>query len=746
MKRFNLLIILLSLYIPITVHTQNSIKGKVIDEKDGEPLLGVNIIIEELKIGTATNLNGDFRFDNIQEGTYTIKFSYIGHKTILKKIIVPQSEPLIIKMVEGSVNLQEVVVTGNPLEIDPKNISQSTLTIANMDLNIKRSSTIGETLNFQPGISLRSNGTAASRPVIRGFSNNRILILENGLRMGDLSNTSDDHAVSDDGISVERIEVLRGPASLLYGSNAIGGVINVITEAIPTYIPSKPDATVNLVTSTVNKELAGNFDFHYGLNDFGFHGNYFNRTNRDYKDGNGNKVVNSDQFSRGYQFGISFIPHFGTAGLSYANYFNGYGIPLNPNENNGDGPIKIEMKKQELRILLESSKVESFVKSFSLKGGYQNYQHQEISRLTGETGTAFGLKSYSADLSFKHQKIFSALQGVFGFWGLQQNYSVTGAEAFTPNADYSSLAAYFFEEVKFNNLNLQFGARYEINKIKIPQAEISDSTFPSAEKKYYSLSGSIGLVYNLTDKISLFANLANAFRAPTIEELSSYAIHEATATFDIGDRNLVNEKNLGFDLGLRVRKANHLAELNFYYNNLDDYIFRKPTNLYYNVETSKNHFNTDGIGIPVYQYSQSGAVIYGTELKAQYEFNRFLSTTVIFDYVRGEQKILDENLPQLPPMRFSIEQRYSNDNYWFGILWKLAGEQNKTAPFETPTKGYGLIDIYAGIKLLMGNYVHMIDLKINNLLDQPYRDHLSAIKNFAYMPGRNIQLSYKFLF
>ncbi len=745
MKQFKLSVIIL-FFTAVTIYSQNVIKGKVIDEKDGEALLGVNIIIEELKIGTSTNLNGDFQFDNIKKGIYTIKFSYIGHKTVIKKVTVPQTEPLTIQMEEGSVNLQEVVVTGNPLEIDPKNISQSTLIIANMDLNIKRSSTVGEILNFQPGISLRSNGTAASRPVIRGFSNNRILILENGLRMGDLSNTSDDHAVSDDGMSVERIEVLRGPASLLYGSNAIGGVINIITEAIPTYISTKPDAAFNLSTSSVNRELAGDLDFHYGFDNFGFHGNYFNRTNSNYKDGNGNNVINSDQFSRGYQFGMSFIPSFGIGGLSYANYFNGYGIPLDTKEEDGEGPIKIEMKKQELRALLESSKLESFIKSFSFKGGYQNYEHQEISRLTGKTGTAFGLKSYSADLSFKHQPIFSALQGVFGFWGLQQNYSVTGEEAFTPNADYSSLAAYFFEEVKLSNLTLQFGARYETNWIKIPETVISDSTFPSANKIYNSPSGSIGFVYNFTDNISAFANLANAFRAPTIEELSSYAIHEATATFDIGDRNLVNEKNLGIDFGLRVRKVNHLAEVNFYYNNLDDYIFRKPTNLYYNAEAQGNHFNTGGIGIPVYQYSQSGAVIYGTELKAQYEFNRFLSTTVIFDYVRGKQKITDENLPQLPPMRFSIEQRYANDYYWFGILWKLAAEQNKTAPFEKPTKGYGLVDIYAGIKLLTGDYIHMVDLKITNLLNQPYKDHLSAIKNFAYMPGRNIQLSYKFLF
>ncbi|MBI1939844.1 MAG: TonB-dependent receptor [Ignavibacteriales bacterium] len=730
-----------------TAAQQYSIKGRVIDGKDTEPLLGVNIILEEFKTGVASNNNGEFEFKNIPAGNYKLRFSYIGHKTVIQTVVVPQPDLLIIQLNEGTVDLQEVVITGNPFGTDPKQISQSTLSLANLDLQIRNSSTVAEMLNYQPGVSMRSNGTAVSRPVIRGFSNSRILILENGLRMGDLSNTSDDHGVSSDGSSAERIEVLRGPASLLYGSNAIGGVINIITESIPNFIPNEADGTIQVSSSSVNKMLNGSADVHFGINRFAFHGNYFNRTNDDYKDGAGNTVSNSDLSSSGFQFGMSFIPDFGTAGLSFSSYNNNYGIPIQETDTSEEEevPIKIELEKREARILLESSKLDTFVKSFSLKAGYQDYKHKEIAKTTGETGTSFGLKSFSADLSFKHDLIADNLQGAFGLWALNQQYTVSGEEAFTPNADYLSIAAYLLEQWQLDKLNFQFGVRYEMNKINIPSAVISDLLFPEEEKTFNSFSGSIGIVYSLTNDVSIFTNIANAFRAPTIEELSSYAIHEATGTFDIGKRSLGNENNYGIDFGLRMRKPHHVVEISGYYNIINNYIFREPLNLFYNPELADHPFN-DTSGIPVYQYTQADAKIFGAELKAQYEFTNSISVTTITDYVVGKKQNDNENLPQLPPFRFSIEPRYTNDNYWFGFIWKLAAEQNKTASFETTTKGYGVVDIYGGIKILTGDFVHMLNVRIDNLLDQPYKEHLSVIKNFAYMPGRNFQLSYKFLF
>jgi iron complex outermembrane receptor protein len=756
MKSYQLVVLTL-LLLSTAVHAQNKITGRVQDKKDGTPLLGVNIIIEELKIGTSTNPDGNFEFTDIKNGSYTLRFSYIGHKTIIKSITVPGDRNLLIELEEGTVNLSDVVVTGNPFGSDAKDISQSTLSVSNLDLLITRSSNIANTLNFQPGISIRSNGISTARPIIRGFSNNRILILENGLRMGDLSNTSDDHGVSNDGSTAERLEVLRGPASLLYGSNALGGVINIISEAIPRYIPDQLDGDFNISSASVNKDLAVSGDLHYGVNDFGFHANYFRRKSSNYLGGNGIDVENSDQFSTGYQLGFSFIPSFGLGGLSYSSFNTKYGIPVKTEEEfsgveehgsedfNSHHSVDIEMNKRELRFLIESSQLNSFINSFSLKTGYQDYEHLEILKETGEIESEFGLKTFSADLSFKHSPLFQNLNGVFGIYLLNQNYTIKGEEAFTPNADYFGIAGYFVEQLLIGKFNFQFGVRVEKNIIKIPESELSGKRFDAEEKNFDSFSASIGVIYSLNDEISFFANAANAFRSPTIEELSSYAIHGATGTFDIGSRNLVNEKNIGFDFGFRLRKYHHLVELSGYYNRMVDYIYREPTGQFYNSESSIP-FNNSGNGFPVYRYRQTDAELYGFELKAQYEISRQISITTIMDYTKGNQILTSTPLPQMPPFRFSVEPRYADDEFWFGFNWKLVADQNNVAQYEEPTKGYGLIDLYVGTKIQSGKSYHIVNLRAENILNQSYRDHLSSIKDFALMPGRNVKLSYKFLF
>ena len=732
----------------IFTQTRQNVTGRVIDFHDSSPLPGVNILLVELRLGAATDEKGNFIFKNIPDGNYTIRASFVGHQTVVEKITVPLEKDVEIEMIESAIDLKEITVTGNPLETDPKNIAQTTLLLSKLDLQVKRKSTLGETLNFQPGISIRSNGTATSYPVIRGFSNNRVLILEDGLRIGDLSNASDDHGISGDGSTPEKIEVLRGPASLLYGSNAIGGVVNIITDIIPQSVPQFFDGSIIIEGSSVNNEYLGSAHLNYGIDKLSFHGNYFRRDGNDYKISGGSKVLNSDFKSDGYQLGAAFHPTWGVTGLSFSEFNSEYGIPVNQSEEGGEGPIYLDMSKKQFRFLNELSSIKSFIKSLSLKAAYQDYKHKEISRTTGEVGTNFGLKTFSADLSFKHEPFFNKLNGVFGLWGLNQSYTVEGEEAFTPNADYLAFAAYFYEQVDFNPLHIQFGARYEMNKSDIPSAILSDSLFQEKNKTYQSFSGSIGIVYNLTEQLSIYGNIANAFRAPTVEELSSFAIHEATLSFDIGNRNLLQENNLGFDLGLRLIKGNHSAEINVYYNSIKNFIYRSNAGLFYPEEEGGSGFPgfNDSSGIPVFIYSQAEASLYGVEGKARYEFFRGFSTTVIFDYVRGKNESNDTNLPQMPPLRFSIEQRYATDYYWGGIQWKLVSEQDKTAPNEEPTKGYGLVDLYAGFKLITGRFAHIFDLKAENLLDQSYKDHLSALKEFTFMPGRNFELAYKFIF
>ena len=743
-----ILIFFISSFFDANGQSENSIRGFIYHEGDSEPLVGVNIIVEELKVGTVTNESGSFEFTNIPPGEYSLRISYIGHKTIYLELTVPsvKSQNLEITLEEETLKLGEIIVTGNPLQIDPKEISQPNIILSNLELQIKRNSTIAQTLDYQPGIAMQSNGIAPGKPVIRGLGSSRILILEDGLRMGDLSNTAVDHAISEDGSSPEKIEVLRGPASMLYGSNAIGGVVNVITETIPPTVPQKLMGEVNLGLASVNDEKSGRIHLGFGIDKISLHGDYIKKQAHSYKIPDGSRVSNSDYESEGFKFGAAFHPVWGIIGASINDYNIEYGIPFNPNEVGGEGPVALDLKKREYRIITEMENIKSFVNSFSFKGGFQDYKHDEIELETGEIGSSFSLRSLSADLSFRQGKFsgWENLNGTFGFWFNRQAYEVVGEEALTPNADYNSIAAYLFEQVSLGNLSLNFGGRFENNSIEIPETELFDSVFTADDRSFNSISGSLGLIYNFNQEVGVFTNLATAFRAPTVEELSSYAIHAATGSFDVGDRNLEKENNIGADLGIRFNSLRFTLEGSVYYNNISNYIYHEPSALFYS-EEDPSGFN-DSTGFPVFFYTQSNAELYGFEFKSVYEIYPGLTLSLMADYVRATNLDTKDDLPLIPPLRFAFESRYTRDYYWFGLVWKIASEQNKIAENETPTSGYGIVDLYAGLKFLTGNFIHSIDLKANNLLNQSYRDHLSAIKEFALMPGRNFSITYRFIF
>ncbi len=743
-------IILIILLVSTVAFPNDKISGKVTDAKTNEPLVGVNVLVVQSKVGTVTNTDGYFEIDNLTDGDYDLKFSYLGYSTVTKKIKVDSNIPIIIdvKLQEKAIDLAEVIVTGNPFLVETKDLSQSFVTISKLDLTIKSGGTVADVLNFQPGIAVRSNGIATGRPVIRGFSNNKVLILEDGLRMGDLSSASDDHAVSDDGSDAEKIEVIEGPSSLLYGSNAIGGVVNIITDAIPSSVQQGLNGELLLQGATVNNEYLGNAHLNYGLGRIAIHGKFFKRKGADYNVPGGGKTFNSDINSYGSLFGISYLPDWGTIGLSYDDYNNKYGLPTLPD---ADEIVYIDMHKKEYKFSTNINKVNSFVTSMSLKAGYLNYNHNEISKLDGTIGTAFAMKTTSADLSFIHKPFIDNSNGIFGLYGLFQKYDVNGDEALTPNADYLSLAAYFVEKFNFDPIGISFGARYEINNVKFPTATLTDSVFDGGENKFNTLSISFGLVYNINESTSIFTNIANAFRPPTIEELSSYAIHEALLSFDIGNRFLKKENSIGIDIGLRSQEQNYYLQLTGYFNKVNNLIYRQPLALFYSEDIDPLTdnvigFNSSGEGFRVHKYNQADADVYGFEAKFSYEIVNGFTSTVVSDYVRAKNKTTNENLPLIPPFRFSIDLRYATSKYWFGTTWNLAAAQKDVAPNEEVTAGYGLVGIYAGVKLLTGKFAHIIDLKVTNLLDQAYKDNLSAIKDFAYMPGRNIILNYKFIF
>lgn len=724
-----------------------AVEGKILEAHNKEPLIGVNVFLKELKIIVETDENGIFHFSQIPSGIYTLVSSLIAHKETTTKITVPISEKLVIEITEQIISLNETVITGNPFSSNLKELSQGVVSLSKLDLQIKKSSTLAQSLDFQPGVSMRSNGMATSRPVIRGFSNNMILILEDGLRMGDLSSASDDHGISDDGSEPEKIEIIRGPASLLYGNNAIGGVVNVITDAIPSTIPQQLNGHLLTEGSSGNGQFLSNLHLNYGYKLFSFHGNIYKRKAEDYRVPNGGKTFNSFFETSGGQTGISLHPTWGVAGFCISLFHNKYGLPV---RSGNASATYVDMKKSELKFLTEINLENKLLSSFNLKGSYQNYRHNEIDKLTGTIGTSFSLESGTLDISAKHFPLFQDMNGILGISASYQKYKILGSEAITPNTNTLTAAAYIFEQLKVGKFNLSFGGRTEINNFAINGAILSDSVFSGQKKYFYTVSSSLGLVYSITTEASVFLNLAKGFRSPSVEELSSYGIHEAANSFDLGNRNLSQENNTGIDVGFRLNGDEFSSEFTGYFNSINNYISRIPQSFFYdeqiNVASNALIGFNDSTGFRVKKYSNQQAIFYGFESKITFKLYDRISSTIITDFVQAKNSRTKENLPQIPPFRFSYETRYTVDQFWIGIISKSAAAQKNVAKNETPTAGYILFDFYAGFKFFSGRLAHIISLRIENALNREYKDHLSAIKEFTSMPGRNISLSYKFLF
>lgn len=734
-----------------SVYSQD-ITGRIVHQDFKTPLHGANIILEELKLGTTSNAQGNFIFFNVPDGAYHLRISYIGHKTEILKIIVPLKKSLEILLIESNISLNEIMITGNPLTQDLRNISQSVTQISGFDFKTKRSLSIANTLESQAGINNAANGISASKPVIRGFNNNRILVLLDGFRMGDLSNTAFDHSISEDIESTEKIEIIRGPASLLYGNNAIGGIINIITYGIPEIRLNNLISDFNYSFASGNNQKSITGKLNYGIKDFSFSGSFSLKKSGNYKTNNSKYIDNSDLHNSDYRFGIAYLPENWIIGISFNKYQSDYGIPTadevhhhddnEEEEENHSGHshsnVLIAMEKQDFRAKIHRENLSFlFFKNLKINYGYQDYAHDEKDRRENLIESGFKLQSHNIDLSLAHNPLFYNNNGIIGFNYLNQNYSVNGAEALTPNSKYTNLGLYFYETYLYKQFHFNFGLRYDFTNVHIPNTVLNEKPFLAEDKKYDNFSISLGTIYHISDYISFFGNLANAYRAPTVEELSSYSVHEATNSFDIGNMNLKSEKNLGFEVGFRLAKEHHSVETALYYNRISNYIFKENTGEFYNEGAEE---------IPIHKYLQTDAAIYGFEIKALYEFSSKISTTIIADYVTGKNLSTDNYLSQMPPFRFSIEQKYYTDNFWAGIIQKFTASQTKLGINETQTSGYGLTDLYMGSRFILLGLIHNINVKIENLWDKFYSNHLSSIKDTVPMPGRNIIFSYSVIF
>lgn len=737
MKKIILVFFVLFLF--VKVNAQNKIKGKVTD-LNKEPLIGAQIWLPELNKGTLTDETGRYLISNIPSGKVKVQFSFVGYNTQIKTILISQSEnKLDAELSVAVIQSQEVVITGGYVSSQHENAVKIEV-LRNKDIAFSGTPNFMEALTKVPGVDMIAKGQGVSKPVIRGLSMNDVLVMNNGVRIENYQ-FSENHPLGVDGNGMERVEIIKGPASLLYGSDAIGGVINFIKE--------KP-APVGEIIGDYGMQLHSNT---LGINNsIGLKGaskNLFggvrvgNKSHADYLQGGGNYVPNTRFNEITFNANSGYTGKIGTFRLFYDYYKQKLGMSVPPVK-----PLireqarKNEIWYQNLEHQLISSQNSIYLGQFKweINAAYQNAL-RKLQTTLDVPFVEMNLKTltYESKLSLPSGE---NTEYIIGFQGMSQdNRNLNNrASQFLPDADVDNIG--FLGLVKhtvLKKLKLQGGLRYDLYKTETSAlgAEGTSSYHAPVSKEFSNLNWSFGATYRFTDKMMLRANLAKGYRVPNLSELTSLGMHGNR--FEVGNENLSPQNSFETDVSLHYHGDFLTFDLAAFHNRINDYIFISPTE-----ETTSG-------GVGIYRFSQTNARLYGGEAGIHFHPKTlpWLHIEGNYSSVTAEQQNGDY-LPFIPANKFRYEIRAERTKKGFPEKMSIkfsaltALKQANPSPFETATAGYTLINfsIYADIKLLQQTM--NFGISVNNLFDTKYFDHLSTLKPLLYYnQGRNTCIALK---
>lgn len=640
--------------------------------------------------------------------------------------------------------LQPQVITANPF--GNQQLALPTTVLQGDELTLQQKGSLGETLGREPGVSSSYFGPGASRPIIRGQDGDRIRILRNGVGALDASSLSYDHAVPLDPVNVDRIEIVRGPAALLYGGSAIGGVVNTFDNRIPTEAIEGIHGAGELryggadtTRSSAGKLEAGNgqFALHIDANAREFNDlripGYARTAEQRAKDGGEDKkhrLNNSDGRQDGGAAGASYTWDDGYAGFSYSNYDSNYGSPA-------EDDVRIRMEQEHYAFASEIRNLAGPFSSVKMDAGYTEYEHREIEG--GEVGTTFKNKGYEARIEARHQPI-GPLEGVVGAQVTRSEFSALGEEAFVPHTDTDAEALFILEELQATDrLKLSLGGRLEHTTVD-PDSKGNDR-FADASSSSSFTAGSVssGAVYTLTPIWSVAATLGYTERAPTFYELYANGAHVATGTYERGDAGLSKEKAVSSDLALRFDNGTHEGSVGVFYSRFSNYI-----GLLNSGRTLDEEGEQDAEGIPEYNYSGVRARFSGFEARDHWKLgqNQYgsLALELSGDYTRAKNLDTGESLPRIAPLRLNSGLLWELDNWQARIDVEHASSQHKVPENESGTDGYTTLGASAGYKFDLGASKWLAFVNGENLTNQTVRYASSILRDIAPAQGRSIEV------
>ncbi len=735
-----------------------TIDGRV--SSAGHPVVGATVQLLELDRSERTSADGSYAFADVPLGTYRLFVAATGYASVTDTVhVTGPTASVNVELVASPVPLQQIIVSASPTPQTSDDLYQSAESKSRVAFDNSAGMGFAEKLSDLPGVTVRGNGSAPSRPILRGLGDNEVLILENGLRMGDIATYDPAHATPIDALSISQVDVVRGPATLLYGPNTIGGVVNVITNIVPDVSDRQLSGTVAVEGNSVANEYAGYFNNVYSgthsairLSAGGVHSGDIRIPSGTYIDpGTGatfalSRIPQSFDRTSEEGAGYTYQSDFGMIGVGARHYQMNYGIPgVPPNPDWIDVPpttsrIAQQRNTVELRSLVNTAG--SGFRQLRFNASYDDYNHSEFPTAQDSTGVSdpqanhFHKQEFNGVLQLQ-QRPTARLSGTIGLWSDLQNLTIEGDQPLGPNSLTTDLAGYAYEELlAAADTRLQAGARFDYNHIQThPYAQSTDPVFQTLDTSRTSnaFTASIGALQQLAPHLTASVSVARSFRAPTVQELFANGLDAASGTYSIGTASLGPETGLGIDASLKGDFQRVSFEISPYVNSIDHYIY--------------GFLRGDTIeDFPVRQFSATRARLMGFEASLTVVPAADWVLHASSDYVNAQDTRLDVPLPFIPPLRGLVRAAYQNQRYMGMVEWRLAARQTRLGDGDTPTDGYAVMNIGAGIRLVHQGMVSEISIHLDNAFNTIYRDNLSVIKDFVPQPGRGIRLNYELLY
>ena len=730
------LIIALFMGISALLQAQNSISGTVTDIRN-QPLKGVSVYISELNKGTSTDENGKYIFSNLPNRNLKISFTFMGFGVQNKTISSAAKETTLNIILEETIfEMDEIIVSTAFNKIQSQNVMKvEHESIKN--LQRKGTATLIEGLATIPGVSQVSTGTSIGKPVIRGLSGNRVLVYSQGVRIEN-QQFGDEHGLGLNDSGVESVEVIKGPASLLYGSDALGGVLYFNPEKFANANTFKANFSQKYFSNTQGSSSSLGLKTSTDNWKFMTRGSY--NTHSDYKIADGDRVTNTRYNETDFKTGIGYSD----SNISTVFRYNYNNLDLGlPEDGIGEQSTskKTDFPKQGIfNHLLSLNTILYFKNSkLDLDLGYIANDRSEFED-SNDAALHMKLKTFNYNAKY-HLPKTGKIETIVGVQGMHQTNTNSGEEYLIPDAVTNDLGVFGTANYEWKTNVLQAGLRFDNRKITTDAQGISgeEGSFEAIDKSYDSFNASLGYKTSLANNLTLRLNVASGFRAPNLAELTSNGVHEGTNRYEVGNSNLNTEQNVQSDVNLEYKNSHFEFFVNGFYNHINNYIYTAATG-----ESIDNNL--------VFDYIQDNAKLYGGEIGLHFHPHPldWLHFETSFETVTGKKQN-NEYLPLIPANNWdnTIRTEFKIKNWleegYATLNLSSTFNQNNVSGFETKSNGYTLVNLGFGGTVKLGKTIFDVNVNGNNLFDKKYIAHLSRLKTDGIPNiGRNIVLGVNF--